>query len=157
LELALLRAPDCPQPSTSPAEAEVRPEAIPEDAWREQDVSFLEGCWELSTDLQTTNVETREVRQVIGWQVCFDRDGSGEQIMRLSDGTTCSAPMLADFSAQDSLLLSDTGTVPCDDGGFMYERRMTCRRVDAATADCISHFLGIEWPESRSGFRRSAP
>src|SRR5688572_21174175 len=40
LELALLRAPACAPPAAAEAEA------IPEDAWREQDVGFLEGCWE---------------------------------------------------------------------------------------------------------------
>ena len=158
LELALLRAPGCPpapparaevepipaplpppvpEPRPEPAEAPA-PEAIPEEAWNERDVSFLEGCWELDTDYQVQHVETGEISRAASWQMCFDAAGEGRQTLIFDDGTQCSGPLLGSFAEQGSLQLQDEGDLRCDNDTYIYQRRLTCERVDPATAQCDS-------------------
>jgi hypothetical protein len=154
LELALLRAPGCPPapparaevepaptplpaPAPGPAQAPA-PEAIPEDAWRERDISFLEGCWELDTDYQVQHVETGEISRAASWQVCFDAAGEGRQTLVFDDGTRCSGPMLGSFAEQGSLQLQDEADLRCDNDTYIYQRRLACERLDPATAQCDS-------------------
>ena len=142
LELALLRAPECaPAPQTPPAQAEAappEPEAIPEDAWQERDISFLEGCWELDTDYQVQHVQTGAISRAQSWQVCFDAAGAGRQTLVFDDGTHCTGPMLGSFAEQGDLQLQDEGNLRCDNNTYIYERLLTCERADPATAQCDS-------------------
>jgi hypothetical protein len=143
LELALLRAPACAPP---PEQTEVEPvpaplpepEAIPEEAWRERDIGFLEGCWDLDTDYRVEHVQTGEVSVAESWQVCFDAAGEGRQTLIFDDGTECTGPMLGSFGEQGSLQLQDQGNLRCDNNTYIYERLLTCERVDPATAQCDS-------------------
>jgi hypothetical protein len=114
------------------------PEAIPEEAWRERDIGFLEGCWDLDTDYRVEHVQTGEVSVAESWQVCFDAAGEGRQTLIFDDGTECTGPMLGSFGEQGSLQLQDQGNLRCDNNTYIYERLLTCERVDPATAQCDS-------------------
>ena len=153
LQLALLGAPACrppvqaevtpapPPPTPAPAPKPApppKPEAIPEDAWKKHDVSFLKGCWNLDSQYQTRDARTGQVRQVKTWEVCFDGAGQGRQTLTFDDGKTCTGPMLGKFDDQDQLLLQDTGNLPCEGSFYIYERHITCERVDPAHAQCNS-------------------
>jgi hypothetical protein len=135
LELALLRAPPCAP--TAAAESE----AIPEDAWREQDVGFLEGCWELDSDYAISHETTGQTVGVADWRACFDASGSGRQDMTFADGSACGGPLSAAFGARQELIFEDAGNVPCSQQSFIsfiYRRVITCQRVDAEHAQCVS-------------------
>jgi hypothetical protein len=149
LELALLRAPACPPqppaesppipaPRPAPPPEPPAPEAIPEDAWRERDASFLEGCWDLDTDYQVQHVQTGAISTAESWQVCFDAAGAGRQTLIFDDGTECTGPMSGSFGEEGSLQLQDEGNLRCDNDTYIYERRLTCERVDPVTAQCES-------------------
>jgi len=149
LELALLRAPACAPPHAPPDAAPIpapvpapvappEPEAIPEDAWQERDIGFLEGCWELDTDYQVQHVQTGAISRAQSWQVCFDATGEGRQTLIFDDGTQCTGPMLGSFAEEGSLQLQDEGNLRCDNGTYIYERLLTCQRADPATAQCDS-------------------
>jgi hypothetical protein len=153
LELALLRAPQCDRP------ADGQPADIPEDAWREQDVGFLEGCWELDSDYAITAERTGETVGVADWRACFDRSGRGRQDLTFEDGSACDGPVGAEFAPGDRLVLRDGGDVPCRAGSFIsfiYERVITCERVDAARAQCVSVHPATGG-ESNVNLRRAAP
>ncbi len=156
LQLALSGAPPCrppahaevvpapPPPAPAPAPPP-KPEAIPEDAWKQRDISFLKGCWNLDSHYQTKDAETGRIREVKDWQVCFDAAGQGRQTLTFDDGSSCTGPMLGKFDDQDQLLLQDTGNLPCEGGFYIYRRQITCDRVDPAHAQCNSF-----QPETRS-------
>lgn len=135
LELALLRAPQC-SPLVQSGAAD-----IPEEAWRARDVGFLEGCWELASDYAITAEHTGETVGVADWRACFDAGGRGRQDLTFADGSACGGPMTAEFAAGEQLVLRDGANVPCTAQsfiGFIYERIITCERIDAAQAQCVS-------------------
>ena len=152
LELALLRAPACAPPAAAAAEA------IPEDAWREQDVGFLEGCWELDSDYAIRHETTGETVGVAEWRACFDQSGSGRQEMTFEDGSACGGPLTAGFGADQQLLFEDAGNVPCSAESFIsfiYRRVITCQRIDAVHAQCLSRHPETGG-ESNVNLRRAA-
>ena len=153
LELALLGAPACPPPA-----AGGQAQAIPEDAWRERDVGFLEGCWELDSDYALMNENTRATVRVDSWRTCFDANGSGRQSIVFDDGSACRGPVRAEFGSSDRLVLEDPADVPCAAGSFIdfiYRRVITCERIDAAHAQCLAEHP--EWGASSNVNLRRAP
>jgi hypothetical protein len=139
LELALLRAPPCTAPSSE--ERSEIPADIPEEAWRDEDVGFLEGCWELASDYALTAEDTGQTVGVADWRACFDASGRGHQDLTFDDGSACGGPMSAEFAESERLVLRDGANVPCTPQsfiGFIYERVITCERVDAAQAHCLA-------------------
>lgn len=135
LELALLRAPQC-SPPVDRQEAD-----IPEDAWREQDVGFLEGCWELDSDYAITADLTGETVGVSDWRSCFDGSGRGQQQIEFQNGSTCGGPVTATFAEDGRLVFTDAGVVPCSARSFIdyiRQRVTTCERIDAVRAQCVS-------------------
>ena len=90
-----------------------KPADIPEDAWREQDVGFLEGCWELDSDYAITAERTGQTVGVADWRACFDGSGRGRQDITFEDGSACDGPVAAEFAEGERLVLRDGGNVPC--------------------------------------------
>ena len=153
LELALLRAPPC-SPPLAPEAAD-----IPEEAWHEQDVGFLEGCWELASDYAITAERTGETVGVADWRACFDASGRGRQDITFENDSACGGPVAAEFAEGDRLVLRDGDDVPCTPQSFIsyiYERVTTCERIDDRNAQCVSVHpeTGVE---SSVNLRRAEP
>ena len=129
----VVQVPPPPAPASSP-----KPDPIPQGAWKKHDISFLKGCWNLDSQYQTRDAQTGQIRQVKTWEVCFDGAGHGQQTLAFDDGKSCKGPMLGSFDDQDQLLLQDTGNLPCEGSFYIYERHITCARVDPEHAKCNS-------------------
>ena len=158
LELALLARPACAPAPPAAAGAGATPEAgeaIPEAAWRERDVGFLEGCWQLDTDYAVRNIDTGVVNRVGAWQVCFEGGGAGRQELVFDNDSRCRGPMRGEFAPDGRLVLKDQGDVPCDGGVVILERHVTCERVDADYARCESVGVG-DGSRAPVTFRREA-
>ena len=132
-EIAAPAAPAAPVPEP-PSE----PASLDAERWEEQDISILEGCWQLDSNYSTVNVQTGARRSVTDWQLCLDSNGTGEQTMVYEDGTACRGPAQGSFDPSGQLILTDTARIECEDGAFVYERVTTCERAADGTASCVA-------------------
>ena len=139
------------QPAPPPI-AEETPDGIDPDAWNDQDVRLLDGCWMLDgEDYVATNRETGVRTRFTEWEMCFDANGQGEQTLRgrrgaSSDSVLCESDTQAAFDSQGRLVISDAANVLCDDNSYIYRRVVTCELVEDTWAQCLS-----VQPEAPSG------
>jgi len=134
LEQSLLERAVCPPdppppPLQSPAPVTPRPRVgdvmqLPSD---QADLSFLDGCWESSSELR--NTRTGRPIQV---KYCFSGGGGRGQV-QISGGHSC-AGSLSSRRDGDSLLITQ-GSVPCQDNSRFLPASITCR-PSGATAKC---------------------
>ncbi|WP_158964919.1 hypothetical protein [Chachezhania sediminis] len=103
--------------------------------WDNEVVQMLYGCWDVSLDYQTRDVDTDGVMGYTEWQMCFDAQGNGRQIMRDTTGIVCEGPVKANFS-QGNLALIEADNLPCGDGGYVHRREISCRMTDEGSAVC---------------------
>ena len=126
-----------------------------DDGWANKDLSMLYGCWNLDTTYRTRNVDTGTIRTYNHWQMCFDTEGKGSQVMRATDGTTCEGDVTAQFSG-NGLGLIEPGNLACSDGGYIHQRQIACVPAAGGRASCDTL-----QPETKGaatvGFERAPP
>ena len=133
----LLLQQECPV-ALPPSRAEA-PKAIDPKAWEERDVSLLEGCWELDSDLSFIDRVTQELRDAAAWKMCFDAAGNGSQTLSLVGEVVCTSDRVsAAFDAKGELVVRDNADLQCSDNTYIYERIITCTLADDGTAACLS-------------------
>ena len=146
--------PPLPDPPPRPAPAAGPPAAlqdIPEEAWEDRDLSFLDGCWRLISNYTLyrrgfLGFGLQEI-QVNAWEACFDESGFGSQRMLFHDGTECSGPIGARFLPDGRLSLHDLGDVPCSDNSRIIRRTdIDCQRQADGTAICDYIRPRLRWP-----------
>lgn len=109
----------------------------PQD-WQDARLGALYGCWDLGSDYQTRNVDHRDEVGYPAWQMCFDQNGNGRQIMRDMDGIACEGPVTGGFAEPGLLRITEAENLPCGDGGYIHRRDFTCRpESGAVTCDTI--------------------
>ncbi|MEM9552102.1 MAG: hypothetical protein AAGA05_13065 [Pseudomonadota bacterium] len=106
-----------------------------EKGWNNEILPMLYGCWDVSLDYQTRNVDTDAVASYTEWQMCFDAKGDGRQIMRDADGVVCEGPVTATY-ADSGLTLIETDNLPCGDGGYIHRREISCQLAANGAALC---------------------
>lgn len=111
-------------------------EEIDAEAWQSGDVSLLEGCWALNSNYQVTNVQTGIVSTFNEWTMCFDAQGSGNQTMTATNGTTCSGAVNGSFVASGRLAIAEPGNLACSDNTFIYQRDLACALSSDGLASC---------------------
>jgi hypothetical protein len=122
-----------------PTSRALAPSAIDPDAWEDRDVSLLNGCWELDSDLRFIDDLTQELRATDAWTMCFDAAGNGSQILSLDGVISCTSDKVsAAFDAAGELIVRDNANVQCSDNSFIYERVISCALADDGTAACES-------------------
>lgn len=115
------------------------PKAIDTEAWENRDVSLLDGCWELDSDLSFLNRVTGEIRAAQTWKMCFDGAGNGTQNLSLDGGGVCTSDQVsAAFDDAGNLVVQDNSDIQCSDSTYIYERIITCQLADDGTASCVS-------------------
>lgn len=130
---------DCPIVSPPPLGQVEASKAIDTEAWENRDVSLLDGCWELDSDLSFLNRVTGEIRAAQTWKMCFDGAGNGTQNLSLDGGGVCASDQVsAAFDAAGNLVVQDNSDIQCSDSTYIYERIITCQLADDGTADCVS-------------------
>lgn len=145
-------APPRPPPPTPPP-APPQAQDIPEQAWDNRDLSFLEGCWTLISDYRLRDVDTGQITGVRSWTMCFRPDGGGSQTLVFDNGVSCSAPVQAAFSG-GGLTINDQADVQCQNRFRIFRRVISCRRLPDGTAQCDSRQPGRGEGGSRVLFRR---
>lgn len=125
-ELAALQCVKAPPDATGP---------LHDEGWNEADLEMLYGCWSLDTTYRTRDVDSGEIRTYRDWQMCFDTNGNGKQVMRSNDGITCEGPVQAQF-AQGQLNLIEPGNLACQDNGYIHQRQISCALAENGKASC---------------------
>jgi len=97
------------------------------EAWSRSDLGALYGCWSLDSSYATRDVDTDEVITYPVWQMCFDAQGAGRQIMRGTDGTDCTGPVTATLDGAGRLQVTEADNLACADGGYIHRRDISCR------------------------------
>jgi len=114
------------------------PPALPEQAWRTHDLGMLKGCWHRYTNMVTINPITGHLNPVTNWLLCFDKSGQGVQNVVWRDGASCTNPVRAHFTPDDSLSIDDT--IPCGQSPpsrrSLFLGRIVCKRLSSAEASC---------------------
>ncbi|MDR1947446.1 MAG: SrfA family protein [Desulfovibrio sp.] len=133
--------PPVPEPKPKPApEQAPKPKAprqkkgedlkIPEDARKNNDMSFLEGCWNSDSGLVDSSGDPVIVTY------CFDGKGSGTRaITRKQKGDRCAGPVRARFD-QSGKLLIDADGAPCPRGSAFVPHRVECLPGAGGDASC---------------------
>ena len=131
-------APPPIEPDPPPIEPDIDP-----DAWNNQDIRLLDGCWILDgEEYVIVDFDTRVKTRYNEWEMCFDANGRGEQTLRgrddgSLDSVRCNGRTQAAFDGQGRLVISDAANVQCDDNSYIYRRVITCELVED-TAQCSS-------------------
>lgn len=95
-------------------------------AWAVTDPGVLYGCWAFDSTYATRDVDTDEVITYGTWQMCFDGQGQGRQVMRGSDGTDCTGTISAGFAPDGRLMIAEASDLACADGGYIHRRDIAC-------------------------------
>ena len=131
-------APPPIEPDPPPIEPDIDP-----DAWNNQDIRLLDGCWILDgEEYVVINPDTRVETRFTEWEMCFDANGRGAQTLRgrkdgSSDSVRCGGDNQAAFDGQGRLVISDAAGVQCDNNSRIYRRVITCELVED-TAQCLT-------------------
>lgn len=125
-ELAALQCIKAPPDATAP---------LNDEGWAKNDPSMLYGCWALDTTYRTRDVDTGAIRTYRDWQMCFDTQGNGTQIMQSDDGIVCEGTVRAQLS-EGQMNLIEPGNLACADGGYIHQRSITCVPAPGGKATC---------------------
>ncbi len=119
-----------PEPKKPPKAAPAVPKGhnleIPRDAPRNNDLSFLEGCWRSVTDLYNNNGTPIE------GEYCFDRNGKGRRFVRQENGVRCSGSARARF--QGSRLHIESDWAACRGKQKYVPQNIDCQGTGASTS-----------------------
>ena len=124
---------ELPQPPPPPL-----PDEIPEEAFEERDVSYLQGCWSLDSDYRLREINSGRITGVRDWQMCFDANGRGTQNLTFDNGVQCGGSVGARFEDGESLAVNDLDEVSCSDGTRIFRREIDCQRTREGSVDCTS-------------------
>ena len=99
---------------------------IPKDAAKNNDLSFLEGCWRSVTDLHSS--ATGELVEV---EYCFQSNGSGRRRVLENSGGICTGSVKANFAG--ARLDISAGKAHCSSGGYFVSQDVQCNGNGSST------------------------
>ena len=114
--------------------------AIPEDAAKKNDLTFLEGCWTSEAGLYS-----HPSNEPIIAEYCFDKSGKGRRFVRERNGQVCSGSASARF--QGNQLQFDSSQARCPRGGTYVPQKVECNGQENST-QCKGRELGganLKW------------
>ncbi|MDD2877301.1 MAG: hypothetical protein PHT60_11555 [Acidiphilium sp.] len=125
---------------------------LPKQAWDQGKLSMLGGCWHLISPMKVTHIGQHHLDTYteLSHTVCFDRSGVGEQTVTLSNGTSCSGPLRANFGPDHKLIVTEPArcTGP---GNIIYTSRWVCTRTSVNQAGCVLTDNDPDTPPSLRG------
>ena len=136
-----------PKPAPTPKPRHNDPMTIPPEAAKNNDVSFLEGCWTSVTNLYNNSGEP-----IVG-EYCFNKRGQGRRFVRERGGKRCSGAVTARFNGGGGNLAIDSAEAHCPDGTTYVPQQVQCRGTGSSTR-CYGNELGGRRNKWDAGFRR---
>lgn len=124
---------------------------IPENAKKNKDVSFLEGCWDSDPGLVSMNTG-----EPIDVKYCFDASGRGTRTVTMTRSKDrCAGPVRARFDALGNLIINADGA-PCGKGGNFVPQDVQCSQAaGGGKATCYGQERGGKRNKWDAKFRRS--
>ena len=123
--------PDFGTPAAAPEESAPKPAfippkkgsamKIPEEAAKNKDLSFLEGCWRSVTNLYNSLTGER-----IEHEYCFKSTGKGRRRVIEKNGSRCSGSAKAKFSG--SALVITAGNATCSSNRYYVPQYIQCKK-----------------------------
>jgi hypothetical protein len=114
--------------------------ALPKDAWDAGNLSMLNGCWHLNSNLVLYLEATQKPHPLANWVICFDSQGNGEQTATFTDGTMCTGPVKASFNGQHDLVIREPEE--CSGASPIVIGQWRCKRMSDSEADCLRSDTG---------------
>ena len=136
-----------PTPAPTPKPKHNAPMNIPPEAAKNNDVSFLEGCW-----TSVTNLFNNSGEPIVG-EYCFNKRGQGRRFIREKNGKRCSGAVTARFNGGGGNLAIDSAEAHCPDGTTYVPQQVQCRGTGTSTK-CDGQELGGRRNRWDAGFRR---
>ena len=90
-----------------------------ERGWINQAEPMLYGCWDVTLNYQTREIDENTVASYSEWQMCFDAAGKGKERMRDTNGVVCEGPITAEYS-EVGVSIIEPGNLACSDGGYIH-------------------------------------
>ncbi len=134
-ELALLKChadPPLPPPPKTPS-------GLTPDAFDDNDISVMEGCWQLSSDYAVRDINTGAITHFRYWRICFDKNGKGRETMRSTTGTLCRGNLRGRMPGNGTLTMREPGNLQCDNNSSIFRRDITCRINNHGVAVCDTY------------------
>ena len=126
-----------PEPAPPPKVTET-PSGLAPDAFDEDDISVMEGCWELSSQYDVHHIRTGEIISFRDWRICFDGQGNGRETMRATNGLTCEGVLSGDIG-EGRLSMREPGNLICANGFEIFRRDITCALDAQGVANCSTY------------------
>ena len=136
-----------PTPAPTPKPKHNDPMNIPPEAAKNNDVSFLEGCW-----TSVTNLFNNSGEPIVG-EYCFNKRGQGRRFIREKNGKRCSGAVTARFNGGGGNLAIDSAEAHCPNGTTYVPQQVQCRGTGTSTK-CDGQELGGRRNRWDAGFRR---
>ena len=143
------KQPEQPKQPEKPKSAKGQDMEIPKDAAKNNDLSFLEGCWTSETGLH--NSSTGEPIVVT---YCFDANGGGTRTINGQEkGDRCVGPVRAKFQGQNLVMNADGAS--CNKGNGYYGQDVNCAQGANNKAQCTGKERDRKRTTWKARFRRN--
>jgi outer membrane biosynthesis protein TonB len=121
---------------------------IPDDAAKQNDLEFLEGCWTSETGLYS-----HPSNKPIIAEYCFGKNGKGRRLVREQGGQVCNGSAAAKF--RGGRLELDAPEARCPDGRSYVPQKVECTGSEKRTS-CSGNELGGRKNKWDARFRRKS-
>lgn len=126
---------EAPLPPLPDLKKPMPPSGLTEDAFDDNDIAVMQGCWELSSNYDVREINTGEITRFRYWQICFDANGNGHEEMRATNGVTCKGPLKGQLN-DETLTMREPGKLQCSNDSSIFRRDITCRLNGKGGANC---------------------
>lgn len=135
-----------PKPEPRPMPRKGEDLKIPDDAAKNKDLSFLEGCW-----VSETGLYSHPRNEPIVAEYCFDKNGRGRRFVRERNGQICSGSAQAQFRGDGLTFEADNAR--CPRGGQYVPQKVECRGNNNST-QCSGNEMGGKNLRWKARFKR---
>ncbi|MBO9453536.1 hypothetical protein J7426_24975, partial [Tropicibacter sp. R16_0] len=115
------------------------PSGLAPDAFDDNDISVMEGCWQLSSDYAVREINTGAITRFRYWRICFDKNGNGTEVMRSTNGVRCQGSLTGRMPGNGRLTMREPGNLQCDNNSSIFRRDITCRLDNRGNANCSTY------------------
>lgn len=128
-----------PPPPPPPKPKTETPSGLAPDAFDKNDISVMEGCWQLSSDYAVRDINSGRITRFKYWRICFDKNGNGTELMRSTNGVRCEGRLSGRMRGNGTLTMREPGNLRCSDGSSIFRRDVTCSLDARGNANCDTH------------------
>ncbi|MGI3168682.1 type IV pilus assembly protein FimV [Pseudooceanicola sp. C21-150M6] len=106
------------------------------EAFRNRNLSAMQGCWNLITEFDVEAPRSNKITTFNRWDVCFAEDGTGQETLTATDGTTCEGEVTGSFATNGNFDIDKTGNLSCSNGTIIFRTLASCHVAAGGDAVC---------------------